>query len=105
MPFSTTILQFPNKKNYYIFPLLSHFSTTHFLGKEYWKNLKGNHLQVPSTSFINLETRLSRRLRPKYRGWSCIFRSSTMWKNIFVLLLFQPFLPNLIPYYCHKNTE
>lgn len=40
------------------------------------------NLQVPSTSFMSLDTSLSRRSRPKWRGWSCIFRSKTMWKNI-----------------------
>lgn len=40
------------------------------------------YLQVPSTSFMSLETSLSRRCGPKCRGWSCMFRSSTMWKNI-----------------------
>lgn len=38
---------------------------------------------MPSTSFMSLATILSRRLGPKWRGWSCMFRSRTMWKNIF----------------------
>lgn len=40
------------------------------------------YLQVPSTSFMSLATSLSRRCGPKCRGCSCMFRSSTMWKNI-----------------------
>lgn len=55
------------------------------------------NLQVPSTSFINFATSFSRRSRPKWRGCSCIFLSSTMWKNISLDFLPPP------PFVCKEK--